>query len=280
MICYYNGKFLELPEIKISPFDRGFLFADGVYESIRTYNHKLFRYKDHITRLKKSLREVRIEFPDTDDLEKIIYELIKKNKIKNEAFVYLQITRGAALPRTHYFPKEKTELTVFISVSELIEKSEEQEKGVKVIFQDDIRWTRCDIKSISLLPAVLANQKAVESNAEEAIFIRNGLITEGTHTNLFAVKDGNIVTAPLSNLILEGITRKVVLEICSRLNIKVKEEYIKADRLENYDEFFLTSTVKEITPIVYIDDLNVGNGRPGKLTRRLQSEFRKLTNAF
>jgi D-alanine transaminase len=277
MISYFNGLFLGLSEIKISPFDRGFLFADGVYESIRTYNRKLFRYKDHLTRLKRSLREIRLEYNAADDLERTIYELIEKNKIENEALVYLQITRGAVFPRTHGFPNEGTEPTVFISVQELKEKQKGHTEGIKVILQDDIRWTRCDIKSVSLLPVVLANQNAIEVNAEEAVFVRGGLITEGTHTNFFAIKNDVVITAPLTNLILDGVTRKVVFEVCKKVGIKIIEDYIKHDELKNYDEFFITSTTKEITPVVKIDDMIIGNMMPGEFTARLQSEFKKVT---
>jgi len=273
MILYLNGKFSEFDKIKISPYDRGFLFADGVYEAIRTYHKKLFRHEDHLQRLKRSLNAIRINFNETDTLEKIIYKLIEENKIKNEALIYLQITRGAAFPRTHNFPEEKTSPTVFISVQDLNIKKEEHLKGIKVILQEDVRWLRCDIKSISLLPAVLANQKAVEANAGEAIFVRNGLITEGSRTNFFAVKNNTVFTAPLSNLILDGITRKVVLELCKELEINYREEFIKADDLKTYNEFFITSTAKEITPVVQIDNWKVKENSAGKITGLLLQAF-------
>ena len=275
MIAYFNGQFLELSEIKISPFDRGFLFADGVYEAIRTYNGKLFRYGDHLERFKRSLKEIRLAFPHVEDIEQIIYELIRKNRIVHEALVYFQITRGAAFPRAHSFPKEKTEPTFFVSVQELQENVKEQENGIKVILQEDVRWMRCDIKSISLLPAILANQKAAEAGAQEAILVRNGLITEGTHTNFFAVKNGEVVTAPLSNFILDGVTRKAALETCKETGITVHEEFIQSNELKSYDEFFVTSTTKEITPVVMIDNRPVANGRAGVLTLQLLKEFKK-----
>ncbi len=275
MIAYFNGQFLDHTGIKVSPFDRGFLFADGVYEAIRTYHGKLFRYGDHLERFRRSLKEIRLDFSHITELEQIIYALIKKNGIVNESLVYVQVTRGAAFPRAHGFPKEKTEPTIFITVQELKKNTKEQESGIKVILQEDLRWMRCDIKSISLLPAILANQKAVEAGAQEAILVRNGLITEGTHTNFFAVKEGEVVTAPLSNLILDGVTRKAVIETCGQAGIKVREEYIKSDELKNYDEFFVTSTTKDVTPVVMIDGVAVGDGKPGVLTLQLISEFRK-----
>lgn len=277
MIVYINNEFLPFESAHISPFDRGFLFADGVYESIRTYNKKLFRYEDHLARLKRSLKEIRIDFTDFDFLESTIYDLINKNKIENEALVYLQITRGTALPRTHSFPKDKTEPTLFISVKGFKENNEEQSRGIKVILQEDVRWLRCDIKSISLLPVVLANQKAIEEGASEAILVRDGLITEGTHTNFFAVKDETVYTAPKSRLILEGITRNVVLEFCEKFKVDFKEEFINKDELKNFSEFFITSTTKEITPVVEIDYWKINDGEPGKITTSLLSVFKKVT---
>jgi len=280
MIVYLNKNYSFIEDTCISPLDRGFLFSDGVYESIRTYNRKLFRYDDHFERLKRSLAELKIDFDDFDSIEKIIYALIEKNEIKNEALVYLQITRGSAFPRTHKFPIIKTNPTIFISVNDLESKKDKPNKCIKVILHEDLRWLRCDIKSTSLLPVVLANQKAFEAGAEEAILVRNDLITEGTHTNFFAVKDYTVFTAPLSNLILDGITRKVVLELCNQLKIKVKEEHICKNELKNYNEFFITSTTKEITPIVQIDDWEINAGKSGGVTQKLQSAFTELTEKF
>lgn len=280
MIYYFNGQFLNLSDINISPFERGFLFADGVYESIRTYNKKLFRYEDHLARLKRSLKETRIEFKELNEIENIIYELMIKNETDGEALVYIQITRGEAMPRTHSFPKEKTSPTIFISVQELKESLEEQTNGVKVILQEDVRWLRCDIKSISLLPVVLASQKASDENAAEAILVRDGMITEGTHTNFFAVKDETLYTAPKSRLILEGITRKVVLEFCDKFKIDYREEFIYKDDLKSFDEFFITSTTKEITPVTSIDYWVVNHGEPGKVTKSLQSLFKKVAEDY
>lgn len=280
MIVFLNNCFIDVEQAVISPFDRGFLFADGVYESIRTYNKKLFRYEDHLARLKRSLKETRIEFPELDSIENIIYELMIKNDIEDEALIYIQITRGSAIPRTHHFPTENISPTLFISVKELIENIEEQEMGVKVILQEDARWLRCDIKSTSLLPVVLASQKAKEENAVEAILVRDGLITEGTHTNFFAVKDETVFTAPKSKMILEGITRKVVLEFCEKFKIDYREEFIEKNDLKNFTEFFITSTTKEITPVVEIDYWKINQGEPGKITKSLQTVFKKVTEDY
>lgn len=280
MVVYFNDEFKLLSEVILSPFDRGFLFADGIYESIRTYNKKLFHYEDHLKRLKRSLKEVSIDFKELGSLENIIYELIKKNNFENEALVYLQITRGAAYPRTHSFPEEKTTPTLFISVKEFKENNLEQSQGVKVILQEDVRWLRCDIKSTSLLPVVLANQKASEEGAAEAILVRDGIITEGTHTNFFAVKDETVYTAPRSRLILNGITREIVLEFCKKFKTDFKEEFINKDDLKNFTEFFITSTTKEITPVTTIDYWKINDGEPGKITKSLQSVFKKITEDY
>jgi D-alanine transaminase len=277
MIVYINNNYVSFEDAFISPFDRGFLFADGVYESIRTYNKKLFRYNDHLKRLKRSLAEIRIDLDDFDSLKPIIYKLIDKNRIEGEAKVYLQVTRGGAFPRTHNFQPPKSNPTIFISIEELQSPKKELREGIKVILQEDLRWLRCDIKSISLLPVVLANQKAKETGAEEAILYRNGLITEGSHTNFFAVKDNTLFTAPLSYLILEGITRRVLLELCNQLRIEVKEEHIRKDEIKKYNEFFITSTTKEITPVVQIDNWEINKQIPGTITRKLQSAFNELT---
>ncbi|MEE9450127.1 MAG: D-amino-acid transaminase [Ignavibacteriaceae bacterium] len=277
MITYFNGAFIPFEDVSVSPFDRGFLFADGVYESIRIYNNKLFKYDEHLTRLKRSLNETQIIYNDLEKLESVIYKLIKKNNVDEEALIYLQITRGSSILRTHSFPEEDIEPTVFISASPFETEKQEQKYGIKVSLQDDMRWMRCDIKSVSLLPIVLANQKAKEAGAEEAILVRDGLITEGTHTNFFAVKDNVIYTAPVSHYILAGITRGVVIELANDLNIHVKEESIKEKDLKTFNECFITSTTKEVTPVVQLDDWIINDGKTGNVTTELQNAFSKLT---
>lgn len=274
MISYLNGDFLPSEETKISPFDRGFMFADGVYEVIRTYNGNLFRFDDHLKRLKKSLSSIKLEY-DLSQLETIIYQLIDKNNLtNNNCFVYIQITRGTSIPRSHHF-STSLKPTIFISATKIIVNESDQIKGINVITYEDLRWQRCDIKSISLLPAVLANQLANEKEVKETILYKDGLITEGTYTNFFAIKNSTVFTAPEGNRILSGITRKVILELCIQHNIKFVEDFIKLKELQTFEEFFITSTTKEITPVVEIDNLIINNGRPGELTIQLQSEFKK-----
>ncbi|NNL22561.1 MAG: D-amino-acid transaminase, partial [Ignavibacteriaceae bacterium] len=251
-----------------------------VYESIRTYNKKLFRLNDHLDRLKRSLAEIKIDYNDFDSLQEIIYELIEKNKIKDEALIYVQITRGSAFPRSHRFPQQKTKSTIYISAIDLPFNKGNIINGIKVILHEDLRWLRCDIKSTLLLPAVLVNQKAKEAEAEEAILHRNGLITEGSHTNFFAVRKNTVFTAPRSNLILEGITRRVVLELCNKLKIKVNEEHLRKDELKKYSEFFITSTTKEITPVIQIDNWKINGRMLGSVTKNIQVAFKELTKTY
>ena len=280
MIVYFNNEFKHLEEAAVSPFDRGFLFADGVYESIRTYNGKLFKYEEHLIRLKRSLNEIRLYFEKTEKIENIIYELIKRNNIEDVAIIYLQITRGSSFPRVHGFQKDEVNPTLFISATSLETNEQEQKEGIKASLQADIRWQRCDIKSVSLLPIVLANQNAVDAGGMEAILVKEGKITEGSHTNFFAIKNQTVYTAPDSNLILSGITRKIIIELCNQLEIEIKEEFIEEDELKMFTEFFITSTTKEITPVVQVDDWIAGNGKPGELTIELQNTFRKLVENY
>ncbi len=277
MIVYFNGKYSDLDDVKVSPFDRGFQYADGVYEVMRTYNHKFFRYEDHINRLAYSLKEVKIRFVEFNEVKKILRKLVESNnQQESEVVAYIQITRGTLFPRKHSFPPESVPPTVFISTTK-INNSNSINTGVKIILEEDMRWKRCDIKSISLLPAVLANQHAVEESAGETVFINKGFLTEGSHTNFFGIKQDVVFTAPLSNLILSGVTRKVVLEICKSLNIKVKESAIKKSDLENYNEFFITGTTTEIKPVVQINNWIVDRGNPGNVTQKIFNEFFKLT---
>lgn len=276
-IVYLNNSFLEKDEAKISPNDRGFIFADGIYEVVKYYNGKAFRYEDHLIRLQRSLSEIGIEFSQTDKLESIFNELLTQNKmLGRHAGIYLQITRGTA-PRVHHFPKD-VEPTVYAFTFDLPSFTQKLENGIKVIAQEDIRWQRCDIKSVSLLPNTMLYNKAAENGAGESILVRDGFVTEATHSSVFAVKDGVVITRPLSNLILPGITRKVVLEICVANEIPVEEHLFTKDELLEMDEIFISGTGSEITPVIEVDDKIIGNKKPGEITRLIQKIFFELTN--
>ena len=272
MIVYFNDKYIPHEEVKVSPFDRAFLFSDGVYEALRTYNGKLFCLNDHLKRLKYSLNELDIDFNDFDLIENICTKLVDINKIKTDFSVYLQISRGVSFPRTHHY-EDNLIPNVFAFINSIKDNSKQITEGVKVILEKDLRWLRCDIKSTSLLPSVMANQNAITKNAYEAILFRDDFITEGSHTNFFAIKNNKIYTTPLSNYILSGVTRKVVLELCKENKIDNSEEHINVYKLKDFDEFFITGTTTEVTPIIQIDDWIVGNGKPGNITRKLQEIF-------
>jgi D-alanine transaminase len=271
-IVYLNGKFLPGEEAKISPNDRGFIFADGVYEVAKYYNGKAFRYRDHFERLKRSLSELRILFPDIEGLEMIFQKLISVNGMENiHAGIYVQITRGTH-KRIHNFP-EKITPTIYAYAFELLSSKDNLENGIKVITKEDIRWQRCDIKSVSLLPNSMLFNEAVENGAGECILIRDGMVTEATHSSVLAVKNGTVVTRPLSNLILPGITRKVILEICEDNGIPFEERMYTEKELYEMDEILIAGTGSEVTPVVQINNRYIGNKKPGEITRLIQKKF-------
>ncbi|HEY84061.1 MAG TPA: D-amino-acid transaminase [Chloroflexi bacterium] len=275
-IVYFNTQYLSKADVKISPDDRGFLFADGVYEVIRAYKGQFFRMDLHLKRLARSLRELKIDGPSMGSIAEISDMLIQRNNLKDsDAAIYIQITRGAA-PRKHAFPKSAPSPTVYLNAYTIQPPVEAWEKGAKAITTPDIRWTRCDIKSVSLLPNVMASQAAAEAGAKDAIFIRDGFVTEGAHTNVCAVFNGHLQTHPTNNYILPGVTREVVLSLCAKLNLPVNETPIPAKSLPRADEIMLLGTSTEVMPIVQVDNWQTGNGKPGPITRKLQKAFRQL----
>lgn len=276
MIYFLNGNFMSEDEIHISPEDRGFMFADGIYEVIRAYKGKLFRGMSHIERMMYGARELRLPVSDFQDLLEVSRDLIRKNDlIETDSITYIQVTRGAA-PRTHEFPSSETPKTVFAYAKEYAANLDLIENGINIILVPDQRWARCDIKSINLLANTLARQKAKEKNAGEALFVRDGFVLEGTHSNLFMVKSNSIYTPPKTNYILDGITRNVVMEICEKLGIPCIEKSIPENEIENADELMITGTTTEITPIVKINDKPFRSNKPGPLTRKIQGAFANL----
>jgi D-alanine transaminase len=271
-IVYLNGEFIAKEEAKISPNDRGFIFADGVYEVAKYYNGKPFRYDDHIQRLKRSLSELEIAYSELERLQSVFDELITINNLQDKhAGVYLQITRGE-YKRVHHFP-ENIQPTVYAFAYYMPSFTEYLENGIKVITHEDIRWQRCDIKSVSLLPNTMLYNKAVKTGAGECILIRDGMVTEATHSSVLGVKNGIIITRPLSNLILPGITRKVILEICAANKIPFEEREFSETEMLEMDEIIIAGTGSEITPAIQVNDSIIGNGFPGKITRFIQLKF-------
>jgi D-alanine transaminase len=276
-IVYLNGKFIGKDQAFISPEDRGYYFADGVYEVIKYYKGNPFCMSDHLERLQNSLAEVRIEYERVHEISLIGAELIRMNQFQAEfAGIYLQITRGVA-PRMHRFPGSEIKPSLYVRAFPMPTCTNELMNGVKVITREDIRWLRCNIKSIALLPNTMLFQEAVEHEAGECFLIRNGNFTEATHSNIMAVKQGIVYTHPDSNLILPGITKKAIIRICSELKLKIVERPIGASEIRDFEEWFITGTGSEITPVIQIDEHKVGNGFPGPVTRQLQKSLFAIT---
>jgi|WetSurMetagenome_2_1015567.scaffolds.fasta_scaffold11265_4 D-alanine transaminase len=273
-ISYFNGQFLTHDDIKISPDERGFLFADGIYEVVRWYGGYFFDIESHVARLKRSLQEIEIQWDSVDEINRIATELIHKNDLGDCcATVYIQVTRGAA-KRKHSFPDPPVPPTVYATASRLSTDTLAWENGIGVSLFPDIRWSRCDIKSIALLPNVIAFQKALDAGYMEAVFVRDGIITEASHSNVFFVRDEVVYTHPESNYILSGITRKNIIRIASNNDIKLVEEAVTEDLLPYMQEAFVANTSGEIVPIIRIGNQPVGDGHPGPITKKLQMLFR------
>ena len=266
---YLNGEYLPLCEAKVSVLDRGFLFGDGVYEVIPSYSGHLFRMQDHLDRLQASLARIRLDFSyDLDGWLEILMPLIDKTK---DQYIYLQITRGVAPKRDHAFPKNP-EPTIFAMCSD-IKLVAEAETGVKALTMDDNRWEMCNVKATTLLANVLLRQEAIEKGCAEAILIRNDYVTEGAASNLFAVIDGVLTTPENTAEILPGITRQVILELAQENGIQYSEEIISVQALQNATEIWLTSSTREIIPVVELDSKRVGNGKPGPVWQTMKQLF-------
>lgn len=265
---YLNAEFMPDTEARIPVLDRGFIFGDGVYEVIPVYGGKLFRFNEHLQRLQNSLEALRINNPlTTEEWNQVLTELIEQNG-GGDLSLYLQITRGSAA-RDHAIP-ENSSPTVFAMCNELKPvASETIERGVAAITLDDIRWQRCHIKAISLLPNVLLRQEALDHGATEAILIRDGFATEGAASNLFAVLDGVITTPPKSPMLLPGITRDLLLELAKDHSLPCQEKDISLEELRQADEIWLTSSTKEILAVTKLDNRSVADGKPGPLYRRM-----------
>ncbi len=282
MLCYLNGKLVDRTGAVVAVEDRGFVFGDGVYEVWRVVNGRLFEMERHLERLVFGLRELRIAAPDIvqpDVFTSVAEQLLASGGLQDgEATLYLEITRGVA-PRAHAFPAAGTAPTVFMMANRFVPPNEVRTRGAAAITVEDIRWLRCDIKTIQLLPNVLAKQAAAERGAMEAIMVRHGIVTEGSHANVIGVLDGIIRTHPTTNLILPGVTRAVVLDIARRLGIPVSETALQERDLSRLEELFIVGTTGDVMPIVRLNDQPVASGRPGPIARQLYSEFRAHMDA-
>lgn len=278
-LVYLNGEFVPPERALVSAFDRGFIFADGVYEVIPVFGRRLFRLPHHLARLDRSLQEIRLRNPlNGQEWEKIFSRLIQACDAADQS-VYLQVTRGVA-PRDHAFPPQATP-TVFAYAQPLkLAPPETIERGVAVVTAADNRWLRCDIKAIALLPNALLRQQAVERGAVEAILLREGLVTEGAASNLFLVRGGTLYTPPTGPFILPGITRDLVLELARANGIPAREEPIPETALFDADEIWITSSMREISAVTRLNDRPIGGGKPGPLYARLLALYRAYKQAF
>lgn len=274
MIVYLNGRFLPLAEASISPRDRGFLFADGLYEGVAAYAGELFLWDEHMARLAAGLRALEIPFDGLPALRAAAQRLLADNDLRDrDAFIYLQITRGAS-PRAHPFPRPAIEPTVYAEAKPLGRVPDEQvRRGVAAITVPDLRWARCDLKTVSLTANVLAKEAAVCAEAYEALLVRDGAVIEGSHCNFFAVLEGALTTFPESPYILPGITRRLVLELAAELGLSIRLTAVRVEDLPRLEEAFLTGTTTEVLPVVAIDGRQVGTGSPGNVTLRLRQAF-------
>lgn len=269
-----NNEFKERKDFGVDVEDRGYQFGDGIYEVIRVYENKIFKMEDHIKRLWRSARELQLELPFSKaELTGNLFQLVEKEK-PGTGIIYLQVTRGVA-PRVHHFPAGAQSLAVAYT-SKLERPVDIIQKGGKAVTVEDIRWLRCDIKSLNLLGNVLAKQTAVENNAAEAIMHRSEIVTEGSSSNFMIVKEGKVITHPADNFILNGITRMTIKELAAKLNIPFAERTFTLKEMFNADEAFVTSTVYEVLPITEIDGKTIGSGRPGPVTSRLLKAFEEL----
>ncbi|HVE33566.1 MAG TPA: aminotransferase class IV [Gemmatimonadaceae bacterium] len=283
MLAYLNGQFLPRAAAAVPVEDRGFVFGDGVYEVWRVVGGRLFETQRHLARLSSGLSELRIQAPelvDPDRLTAIADRLLTDDALLDgEATFYVEITRGVA-PRTHQFPSGKIAPTVFAMANRFKPAEELRRSGATCITMPDVRWLRCDIKTIQLLPNVLGKQAAAEAGALDVLFVRDGVITETSHANVLAVIDGVIRTHPTNNLILPGVTRAVVLEIARDLRLQVDETPFLPRDLTRASEVFLAGTTTDVMPIVRVDDVVIGDGKPGSIATTLFRELRQRLDAL
>ncbi|WP_185959589.1 D-amino-acid transaminase [Lentibacillus cibarius] len=270
----YNDQIIERDNV-VEIEDRGYQFGDGVYEVIGVYDGEPLLMDEHMKRLKRSAREIQLTLPvEVNQLRKKLEELVQVNGLE-EGIIYLQVSRGVA-PRWHEFPSTDTQAVTVAYTREEERDNELEDQGATAVLTKDIRWLRCDIKTLNLLPNVLAKQKAVENNAIEAILHRGDTVTEASASNVFIVKNGELYTHPADNYILNGITRQKILQLCDELELKAHEETFTVDELFDADEVFISATKMDIAPILQVDGKTIGNGTPGNVTKQLVKEFRKL----
>lgn len=271
-IMMAQGKFVHHDSLKYPFEERGLQFGDGVYEVIRIYKGKYYLLTEHVERLFRSLQAIKIEIEFTqEEITAMLEQLLQKNKMENDGMVYLQVTRGSA-PRIHTFPKD-VEPNIYAYIKDFPRLYNEIKTGVSVITHEDRRWDYCYIKSLNLLPNILAKQEAVEQGCYEAILHEEGTVTECCSSNVYLIKDGSIYTHPATKRILHGCVRIAVERLAKKRQIPFVEQAFTLHDIESCDELFLTSSVSEVIPIVQVDGKQVRDGKPGEITQQLQQAY-------
>jgi len=276
---WINGEIIPMSEARIGVEDRGYQFADGVYEVIKLYRGKAFTLDPHLQRLERSAAGIDLPVPlDRKQMAAEIMKLATRSGLRDEA-VYLQLTRGVASPRNHIFPKTLKPTLLFYALPCVSPQKPGEGEGARLIAFEDDRWKRCWIKSIALLPNVLAKNKAVAAGADEAVFIDNGIVTECSASNLFAVIGGKLVTHPVGSKVLPGITRAVLFDCAAELGITVEERGYTEEEALRASELFITSTTRELSWVARWNDRYIGQGRCGEVTTALHRAFVKRVMA-
>jgi D-alanine transaminase len=271
----YHDQIIKNGSIPVDVEDRGYLFGDGIYEVVFVYDSKPFAFDEHFDRFVQSAKKLELAMPyDIPTFKHLTEELITKNNVVN-GMVYIQMTRGVA-PRNHLYERNmQSVVTGFAKSVSLDSIAQSQSKGIQTYLTKDIRWLRCDIKSLNLLGNVMAKREAADFDCQEAIQHRDGVVTEGSSSNVFIVKDGTLKTHPATNLILNGITRQIVLKIAEQLHVPVLEESFTVDELKEADEVFITSTTMEVTPVVKLKGEQEQTYKIGPVTTEFQKHFKK-----
>jgi D-alanine transaminase len=271
-------KFTHRDNLKYPYEERASQFGDGVYEVIRIYQGKYYLLKEHVDRLFRSAEAIKIKLDITHrEITDLLLELLERNEMTEDGKMYLQVSRGSA-PRDHVFPGDDITANMYAYIEDFPRNQELLKNGVSTITHPDVRWEYCYIKSLNLLPNVLAKQEAKEQGGFEAILHKDGLVTECSSSNVYMVKEGTIYTHPASNNILYGCVRMRVEDFAKDLNIPFKEEAFKVEDIQTADELFLTSSTSEIMPVVKVDNKQIMDGKPGKITKQLQAAYEKDAN--
>ena len=277
--AYVDGAFLPLAEARVSPMDRGFLFGDGAYEVIPVYSRRAFRLDEHVARLANTLAAMRLANPHSaDEWKAIILEIVARNPWDDQS-VYLQVTRGADTKRNHAFPGPEVKPTVFLMSEPLVTPSAEQlATGIAAVSAADIRWLRCDLKTVSMLANCLLRQHAIDHGCMETVLFRDSFLTEGAASSIFVCKDGVLLVPPKSHLMLPGVTYDVVLELARSHGMKHEVREVLEAEVRSADELWMTSSTKEVLPITSLDGRAVGDGKPGPMGRQMYAWYQDFKN--